>query len=257
MSYIESLFSLSSMVIVVTGAARGNGLAMSESFLKAGATVVMVDVLDELSHVCDRLRNEGRAACYLQCDVTKDDELDSLINFVKQEHGQLDVLVNNAGVTFGHSLLDYPDELWEATYRVNLRAPYQLCKRVAPIMIKQGHGTIINITSINAELAFPDNPAYISFKGGLKQLTKSLALDLGKYGIRVNNIMPGYFRTEMTAKSWADPEKNQARSEKTMLGRWGQPEDLAGLAILLASPASAYITGQDFCIDGGWTSKGL
>ena len=257
MSYIESLFSLSSSVIIVTGAARGNGLAMTEAFLKAGATVFMVDIADELPHVCYHLRNEGKDAYYLQCDIAKDDDLDSLIDTVTQEQGRLDVLVNNAGVTYGHPSLEYPDELWESTYKVNLRAPYQLCKRAAPIMVKQGHGSIINITSINAELAFPDNPAYGSFKGGLKQLTKFLALDLGKYGIRVNNIVPGYFRTEMTAKSWADPEKNRSRSEKTMLGRWGHPGDLAGLAILLASPASAYITGQDFCIDGGWTSKGL
>jgi len=116
---------------------------------------------------------------------------------------------------------------------------------------------IINITSLNSELAFLDNPAYVAFKGALKQLTKSLALDLGKYGIRVNNVGPGYFRTNMTKKSWEDPEKNKARCDRTVLGRWGEPKDLAGTIIFLCSNASSYITGQDIYVDGGWLIKGL
>jgi NAD(P)-dependent dehydrogenase (short-subunit alcohol dehydrogenase family) len=124
-------------------------------------------------------------------------------------------------------------------------------------MKKQKSGVIINITSINAELAFPNNPAYVSSKGGLKQLTKSLALDLGKYGIRVNNIGPGYIRTDMTKKSWLNKSRRKKIEEKTMLGRWGVSEDLSGLVIFLSSDSSSYITGQDFYVDGGWLAKGL
>ncbi len=121
--------------------------------------------------------------------------------------------------------------------------------------MKATGGSIINITSLNAELAFPDNPAYVAFKGGLKQLTKSLALDLGKYNIRVNNIGPGYMRTNMTKKGWANNRK--LIEDRTILGRWGTPDDLIGTAIFLLSSASSYITGQDIYVDGGYLTKGL
>ena len=124
-------------------------------------------------------------------------------------------------------------------------------------MTNKGRGSIINITSLNAELAFPDNPAYMSFKGALRQLTKSAALDLGQHNIRVNGVGPGYFKTEMTRASWEDKEKFEARKERTVLKRWGEPEDLVGVCVFLASDASAYITGQNIYVDGGWSIKGL
>jgi NAD(P)-dependent dehydrogenase (short-subunit alcohol dehydrogenase family) len=124
-------------------------------------------------------------------------------------------------------------------------------------MKEQGNGSIINITSINAERGFSDNPAYIASKGGLKQLTKSLAMDLGKFGVRANAIGPGYFRTQISEKSWNDPEKRRERAETTFLNRWGQLDDLSGLVIFLASDASSYITGQDIYIDGGFLMKGI
>ena len=124
-------------------------------------------------------------------------------------------------------------------------------------MKTQGQGSIINITSLNAELAFPDNPAYVAFKGGLKQLTKALALDLGSSGIRVNSIGPGYIRTEMTSRSWANQPARQLRAERSVLKRWGEPTDLAGAVIYLASDASSFVTGQDVYVDGGWLIKGL
>ena len=116
-------------------------------------------------------------------------------------------------------------------------------------------GSIVNITSLNSELAFPNNPAYVSMKGGLKQLTKSLALDLGKYNIRVNNIGPGYIKTNMTKNSWKN--KRQEIEDRTILGRWGEPKDLIGTAVFLLSPASDYITGQDIYVDGGYLTKGM
>ena len=163
-------------------------------------------------------------------------------------------MINCAGVTYGNNLFNYKDDDWENTYKVNLKAPYELTRRVADVMKSTG-GSIINITSLNAELAFPDNPAYVAFKGGLKQLSKSLALDLGKYNIRVNNIGPGYMRTDMTKKGWANNRK--LIEDRTILGRWGTPEDLVGTAIFLLSNASSYITGQDIYVDGGYLTKGL
>ena len=124
-------------------------------------------------------------------------------------------------------------------------------------MKENNSGSIINITSINAEMAFPDNPAYVAFKGALKQLTKSMALDLGKFGIRANCIGLGYIRTDMTKNSWDNIERRKMLEAKTALGRWGQPRDLVGTVILLCSEASSYITGQNIYVEGGWLAKGL
>jgi gluconate 5-dehydrogenase len=124
-------------------------------------------------------------------------------------------------------------------------------------MSQQGKGSIINITSLNAELAFPDNPAYMAFKGALRQLTRSLALDLGGRGVRANCIAPGYIRTDMTRASWSDSTREKARASRTVIGRWGMPADLAGAVIFLASDASAFVTGHDLLVDGGWSIKGL
>ena len=124
-------------------------------------------------------------------------------------------------------------------------------------MKKKKSGVIINITSINAEFAFPDNPSYQVTKAGLKQLTKSLALDLAKFGIRVNSVGPGYFRTSMTKKSWDNLKKRKKIRESTILKRWGVPKDLEGIIVFLSSDSSEYITGQDIYIDGGWSAKGI
>jgi gluconate 5-dehydrogenase len=160
-------------------------------------------------------------------------------------------------VTLPGSFLDYPSESWDLTYRVNLKAPFVLGQRLTPLLARVGDGVIVNVTSINAEMAFPGNPAYVAFKGALRQLTKAMALDLAPLGIRVNAIGPGYIRTAMTRGSWDDHEKRADREQRTMLGRWGKPEDLAGTVVFLASSASAYITGQDVYVDGGWLAKGL
>ena len=118
-------------------------------------------------------------------------------------------------------------------------------------------GSIINITSMNAEVATPMNPAYIASKGALKMLTKAMALDWAQYGIRVNSVCPGYIHTNMTHKSWSDPEKSKIRTDRTMLKRWGEPKDLIGICHFLVSDESSYITGADFVVDGGWLAKGI
>jgi NAD(P)-dependent dehydrogenase (short-subunit alcohol dehydrogenase family) len=141
---------------------------------------------------------------------------------------------------------------------VNLHAAFQLATMAARVMKKQPQGgVIINITSLGAMLGFPNNPAYVASKGGLRQLTKAMAYDLSRYNIRVNNICPGYMRTDMTRKSYQDQEIKAERDRRIMLGRWGKPEDLVGPCIFLASEASSYITGIDLPVDGGWLAKGL
>ncbi len=229
------LFDLKDKVIIVTGSSGGNGSAIVKGLENIGAVVVKADLPDY--------------------DITKNKDLDSLIESAMVHSGEINGLVNCAGVTYGNNLFDYSDDDWEKTYKINLKAPFELSRKVANVMREGNAGSIINITSLNAELAFPNNPAYVAFKGGLKQLTKSLALDLGKYNIRVNNIGPGYIKTNMTKKSWSNNRKEIEK--RTILGRWGQPEDLVGTIIFLLSEASSYITGQDIYVDGGYLARGL
>ena len=258
MNYLNKLFSLKGKIALVTGAANGNGKSISEALLKAGAKVILVDKnKTELSKTKLQLNKLHLKPLIFACDITNHENVLKLQNFVLDKFSRFDILVNNAGVTFSHELNNFPDEYWDETYKVNLKAPFELSKIFSRIMKKQKSGIIINITSINAELAFPNNPAYVSFKGALKQLSKSLALDLGKFGIRVNNVGPGYIRTNMTKKSWENKSRRKKIENKTILGRWGTPEDLSGIIVFLSSDSSSYITGQDFYVDGGWLSKGL
>lgn len=253
---ILKLFSLLNKVAIVTGAARGNGRAIAEGFLETGATVYFVDILkEELAKTVESIKNPK--AKYIVADLTNQDDLERIVNKVYKEEGKIDILVNNAGITISGPSESYSEESWDKTHKVNLKAAFQLSQLVAKHMIEQKEGVMINITSLGAERGFPGNPAYVAFKGGLKQLSKALARDWAKYNIRVNNLGPGYIRTNMTLKSWNTPKLREERAEKTILGRWGESSDLVGPAIFLASDASGYITGQDLYVDGGWLAKGL
>lgn len=250
------LFSLEGKTAIVTGAARGNGRAIAEGFLGAGATVYFVDILEEeLKKTKNSLR--GQKAGHITADITKKEDLKKIVSYAVKETGKIDILVNNAGITIGEPSEIYSEENWEKTYRVNLKAAFMLSQMAAQYMIKQKSGVIINVISLGSEQGFSNNPAYVAFKGGLKQLTKALAKDWAKYNIRVNNLGPGYIKTDMTRKSWNDPVLRKERSDRTMLGRWGESDDLVGPAIFLASEASKYITGGDLYVDGGWLAKGI
>ena len=222
------------MNILITGASGGNGSAIADGLEECGAIVVRADLPEY--------------------DITDKKKLDLLVEKALTYSSEIYGLVNCAGVTYCHDVFEYTEEDWDKTYKVNLKAPYELSRKVAKHM-KENGGSIINITSLNSELAFPDNPAYVSTKGGLKQLTKSLAVDLGKYNIRVNNLGPGYIKTNMTKFGWANNRKKI--EDRTILGRWGEPSDLVGTAIFLLSNASSYITGQDIYVDGGYLTRGL
>jgi NAD(P)-dependent dehydrogenase (short-subunit alcohol dehydrogenase family) len=253
MTYTEQLFSLKGKVAIVTGGARGNGRAISEALSLSGAIVVIIDILEEEAQSLSGVLN----CDYYICDITSNEQLEEMVKYVIDQHNKIDILVNNAGISLGQKFEDYSDEKWDSTYRVNLKAPFKLSQLVARQMIRQKSGSIINISSLNADLAFPENPAYVACKGGLKQLTKAIAYDLGKYGIRANNITPGYMLTSMTMNSWLNPVKRRQRADRSLLGRWGKPSDLAGAAVFLASDASSFITGLDLFVDGGWSTKGI
>jgi NAD(P)-dependent dehydrogenase (short-subunit alcohol dehydrogenase family) len=228
------MFSVKNKVVIVTGSSGGNGSAIVKGLEKLGAIV-----------------EGGDLPSY---DITTDKHRKLLVQQALNHTGKIDGLINCAGITRGNNVFDYDDEDWENTYQVNLKAPFELSREVARYMKNSG-GSIINITSLNSELGFPNNPAYVAMKGGLKQLTKSLAVDLGKYNIRVNNVGPGYIKTNMTKQGWKNNRKEI--EDRTILGRWGEPEDLVGTIVFLLSSASSYITGQDIYVDGGYLTKGL
>ena len=228
------MFSVKNKVVIVTGSSGGNGSAIVKGLEKLGAIV-----------------EGGDLPSY---DITIDKHRKLLVQQSLNHTGKIDGLINCAGITRGNNVFDYDDEDWENTYQVNLKAPFELSREVARYMKNSG-GSIINITSLNSELGFPNNPAYVAMKGGLKQLTKSLAVDLGKYNIRVNNVGPGYIKTNMTKQGWKNNRKEI--EDRTILGRWGRPEDLVGTIVFLLTSASSYITGQDIYVDGGYLTKGL
>ena len=239
-------FSVYNRVVVITGGNRGNGFAIANGLSNAGAKVVRIDLAFD-----NKLNTED-----IEFDLTNQTKIKSLVEDITEKYGRIDALVNNAGVSIA-SANPYADEsTYEKTLSVNLHAAFAMCSAVCPIMASHNSGSIVNLTSLGAELAFPNNPSYQISKAGLRQLTKALARDWGEFGIRANNICPGYINTAMTAKSFTDNELHQKRKNNTLMKRWGESADLVGPAIFLISDASSYITGTDIYVDGGWTANG-
>lgn len=251
---MNDIFSVKDLVVIVTGAARGNGKAIAEGFVHSGSKVYFVDVADELDMTVTNLNSDKAVAVY--CDLKDETALASMINRIDQENGGINVLVNNAGISLSGED-PYADSLWDETLQVNLKAAFLMSKMVCQIMSRNEGGSVINITSLGASMGFPDNPSYQASKGALRQLTRAMARDWGKFNIRFNNVCPGYIRTQMTTKSYNEPSLRLKRSERMILQRWGEPDDLVGACIFLASQASSYITGTDIVVDGGWMANGL
>jgi NAD(P)-dependent dehydrogenase (short-subunit alcohol dehydrogenase family) len=250
-TFIEKLFSLRGRVALVSGASRGIGMAIARGFEKAGATVIGIG-----TSAAPAKEPVGNLS-YTQCDVTDDIGFRALCDAIYRKHNGLHVYLHAAAISLPNDHSAAAIANFDKTIDVNLKAAYRCCRTVSAYMERCGGGSIINVTSIAAVLGFPGNPGYVASKGGLRLLTKALALDLADKHIRVNNLAPGYIHTAMTDKSFRDPQRYQERLARTLLKRWGTPEDLVGAAIFLASDASAYVTGQDIFVDGGWTAKGL
>ena len=249
------MFSVKDKIVIVTGAARGNGRAIAEGFLEHGAIVYFFDILEVVESIVDLAKT--RKAHSMVGDLQNKTDINRLVSTVAKEEGCIDVLVNNAGISLSSDIDCYNEDAWNRTFEINLKGAFLLSCRVIEVMKKKNKGAIINITSLGAELGFSGNPSYVASKGGLKQLGKAMAVDFAQYNIRVNNVCPGYFKTDMTQNSYNDPRLREARNNRIILGRWGNPRDLVGPCIFLASEAAAYITGIDLFVDGGWFAKGV
>ena len=244
----KKLFNIKNFVTIVTGSGRSIGLKIAAGFYEYGAKVIRID-LNLKKHKLYKFDD------YI-IDLTKQKLVDRCVNEIKHKYGRIDVLINNAGVTT-NSTNSYDEKILKKTLSVNLIAAYNLSNKVCKIMSKRKKGSIINITSLAAERGFIGNPSYQVSKAGLKQLTKALACDWGQKNIRINNVCPGYIKTPMTMRSFKNSKLKKNRDTRMILKRWGEPKDLVGPCIFLASDSSSYITGSDIFVDGGWLAKGL
>ena len=243
---------LEGKVAIVTGASRGIGRAIAERFAAEGATVVVnyVSAAGEAKKVVDRIKQAGGDAVAVRGDVSKSADVKALVAAAVRQYGRVDILVNNAGVMVTKAALETTEDDWDRTMDVNLKGAYLCSKEVAPLMMKQQGGRIINMSS-NSGLYHPSAmrfTEYVVSKAGLNGLTKALALAWGPH-ITVNAICPGWIKTDMIADT--DPEVEKRILAETALGRWGTPDEIAGAAVFLASNDANFITGELLIVAGG------
>jgi gluconate 5-dehydrogenase len=250
--YLADLFSLHGRVAVVTGGSSGIGRVIAESLARAGASVVVVARTEAaLVDTVDGLTAEGCKAAYVRGDLRSRDGVREAAEHVVAAMGEPDILVNSAGINLRPSMDEVDDAVWDATMAVNLEAPYLLGQRFGPGMAARGFGRIVNVSSQQAHRAFVQSGAYGVSKGGLEALTRSQAEAWSSSGVTCNALVPGFVMTPLNARLSADPDRVAALAARTMVGRNGLASDFAGVAVFLASTASAYITGQSIFVDGG------
>ena len=237
---------------IITGGGSGIGLATARAFCKEGAKVILFGRRKEkLISAADEL---GDSVLIVQGDMTRNDDLDQLINKTLNNFKGIDILVNSAGLFNGAPLHEISDSQWDGMMDINIRSIFQLTRRVLPIMMTQKSGSIVHISSILGLIAVPQVAAYNVSKGALNQFSRSIAVEYGSYGIRSNSICPGLIETDMTADLMKDASLMQEWSKEYPIGRFGKPEDVASACLFLASDESSFITGTVLPVDGGFTA---
>ncbi|MEK7338203.1 MAG: SDR family oxidoreductase [candidate division NC10 bacterium] len=248
-------FDLSGKVALVTGASRGLGEGMALALARAGAACVLVSrSAKDLKTVAERVEGLGRRALVVPANVTDVKSVEAMAAKAVERFGRVDILVNNAGVNVRKPATDFTEADWDQVLDVNLKGAFFTTLAVGRGMLRRKSGRIINICSLTSAIGIRHIPAYAASKGGLLSLTRALAVEWAPHGITVNAIGPGYFITEMTQPLFEDPERRAWIESRIPLGRPGQPADLGGAVVFLASDASSYVTGQILFVDGGWTA---
>ena len=236
---------------IITGGARGIGYAITERLLDSGASCSLWDRDPaRLAEAGKKLSPASRVHT-VTVDITRPESAESAAEATFKHFGGIDILVNNAGIQRRHPIAAFPPEDWDAIIATNLTAPFVVAQAVIPGMVERGRGAIVNVASLMSELGRPSIVPYTAAKGGVRQLTRGLATELGPTGVRVNAIAPGYFLTEMNRALIDDANFDGWVRGRTPMRRWGNPDELAGLAVFLCSDAASYITGQTIFVDGG------
>jgi 2-deoxy-D-gluconate 3-dehydrogenase len=247
-------FSLKGKSGIVTGGGTGLGKGMATALVQAGGAVLLVGRrMDVLEKTGKELGKVGAPVIPFSADLSKMADLPKIVDKAVKEFGKVDFLINNAGTIRRAPCEDFSEADWDLVLETNLKGPFFLAQAVAKTMIAAKRpGAIVNTSSLIAFIGGKTIPAYAASKGGLNQATKTMANDWAKYGIRVNAIAPGYFITDVTEALQKNKERYTEIVSRIPMGRWGNPEELGGIALYLVSDASSYVTGQTFVVDGGW-----
>lgn len=250
----STLFDLTGQVALVTGASKGLGRAMAVGLARAGAALALcARDLEGLAATRAAVQELGARAEVFPLDVLDAGSVRRAVASALSAFERIDVLVNNAGVNVRKPALELSEEEWDRVLDTNLKGYFLVAREVGAHMVARGKGKVINVSSIFGAVGMNNQLAYASSKGGVVQLTKVLAIEWAKHGVNVNAIGPTYFETPLVAALRDDPERFRFINERTPMGRWGQPEELEGTLVYLASRASDFVTGQTVYVDGGWT----
>ncbi|MFJ7847782.1 SDR family NAD(P)-dependent oxidoreductase [Peribacillus sp. NPDC097206] len=253
---MDSLFDLNEKVALITGGSRGIGKQIVKAFSNQGAIVVIVSRnIQHCNEVAEDVIREGGQALAIGCDIANLDEIQNMFQMVADTFGRLDILVNNAGISITKPSIEVTSEDWDAMFNINIKGLFFACQEAAKIMIEQGSGKIINISSIGGIKTFKRIAPYGASKAAVIQLTKSLASEWARHGILVNGIAPGLISTDINTGEIADERLLKKMLNLIPLRRLGQPSDIAMMSVFLASNASNFMTGQTISIDGGVTSE--
>ena len=251
---MNTLFDLTGKSAIVTGASTGLGRGMTLGLASAGADIVLVDRVPS-DVVAEEVQAVGRRAVTVVADLSQMASVDTVIQAALREFGKVDILINNAGIIRRTPAIDFSEQDWDDVMTLNAKAVFFLSQAAARDMQKRSYGKIINISSL---LAFQGGilvPSYAASKGAVAQITKALANEWAQHGITVNAIAPGYMATNNTRPLREDPVRSKTILERIPAGRWGEPDDLRGAAIFLASAASDYVNGHVLVVDGGWLAR--
>ncbi|PWC09694.1 gluconate 5-dehydrogenase [Brenneria roseae subsp. americana] len=249
---MKNLFSLEKRKVLITGSAQGIGFLLARGLAEYGAEIIINDITDERAeHAAGQLRDLGYTAYACAFDVTNHQAVSRAVQFIEEKIGEIDVLINNAGIQRRHPFNDFPEKDWDDVINVNQKSVFLVSQAVSRYMVERQRGKIINICSMQSELGRDTITPYAASKGAVKMLTRGMCVELARYNIQVNGIAPGYFKTDMTKALVEDEAFTNWLCKRTPAARWGDPEELVGAAVYLSSKASDFVNGHLLFVDGG------